>query len=72
MGVRGVDLRVVVGSGVVFHLGPLRSGVRKVEAHGHGNKSKCLGQGLCRVRWMLEQRWRSMNESGCERWIDGI
>ena len=32
MRVRGVDLRAVVGSGVVFHLGALRSRVRKVEA----------------------------------------
>ena len=32
MGVRGLDLRAVVGSGVMFHLGALRSGVRKFEA----------------------------------------
>ncbi len=32
MGVRGLDLRAVVGSGVMLHLGALRSGVRKVEA----------------------------------------
>ncbi len=32
VGVCGLNLRAVVGSGVVFHLGALRSGARKVEA----------------------------------------